>query len=76
MSQSDRLTAENVFVYLKDFPPAFFIEHSLFEVHLVKELGFLNLLLCDHWAWREHTKLPQPQSHAGNQLENCLACAT
>lgn len=41
---------KNIFTYLKDFPPALFIKHSLFEMHLKEKFGFLNLLLCDHWA--------------------------
>lgn len=41
---------ENIFIYLKDFPPALFIKHSLFEMRLKEKFGFLNLLLSDHWT--------------------------
>lgn len=48
---------EHPFVYLEDLPPAFLIEHGLLEVHLVEDLGFLNLLLCDHLACRQQSTL-------------------
>ena len=48
---------KNLFVYLEDFSPAFFIKHSLLEMHLVEEFGLLNLFLSDNLACREHKKL-------------------
>lgn len=42
--------------YLQDFSPRFFIKHLVFEVHLVEELGFLNLFFCDHLAYTRHKR--------------------
>lgn len=57
MKQSRQTNTGTILVYLNNFPPTLFVKHSLFHVHLVEELGFLNLLLCDHLAFTEHSKL-------------------
>lgn len=49
-------TQKNATSYLQDFSPSFFVKHLVFEVHLVEELGFLNLFFCDHLAYAQVTR--------------------
>lgn len=56
MNLSRQTNTGTILAYLDNFPPTVFVKHSLFHVHPVKELGFLNLLLGDHLAFTEHSK--------------------
>lgn len=72
----DTAWVTSISTYLQDLPPALLIKHSLSEVHLVEELGFLNLLLSDHRTCRRHIGLPglllraDPADRAGSWLCN------